>query len=386
MIKRRTILLCSIVGLLVLSGLYAPRLIWGPRVDVLELRPRDLVQTLVVNGRVLAPRLVQIGAQQTGIVTRRLVDEGNKVQEGQLLLELDGAESRATLAQAHAGLAQVREVEQPLTRSGVAQAESTLHLAQWQHERNEKLLKDGIISQSQLEDSRKAVDIARAALISAQAQSRSSSHGGSSLKLAEANVALASARLAQTQVKSPARGVVLTRSVETGDQVQPGKQLFTLALDEPLQLLIQPDEKNLAQLQKGQEALASADAFPERRFPARISYVAPGVDATKGTVDVKLELPMVPDFLRPDMTVSVEIRYGQSKNALAVPLQALRNSSNPYVLVLRSGRAVKIPVKPGQRGEREVEVSEGLNPGDIVILTPAAREGDRYRARLKVSP
>jgi HlyD family secretion protein len=206
------------------------------------------------------------------------------------------------------------------------------------------------------------------------------------LKLAEANVALARARLAQTQVKSPAKGIVLTRSVETGDQVQPGKLLFTLALDEPLQLLIQPDEKNLSQLKKGQEAQASADAFPDHHFPARICYVAPGVDATKGTVDVKLELPKIPDFLRPDMTVSVEIRYGESKNALALPLQAFRDSSRHYVLVLRSGRAVKVPVKLGQRGEREVEVSEGLKSGDIVILSPTAREGDRYRASLKASP
>lgn len=384
MTMRRTVFFCSIVCLLLLLGFYTPRLLWGPRVDALELRPRDLVHTLVVNGRVLAPRIVQIGAQQTGVVTRRLVEEGDKVQAGQLLLELDSAETRASLAQARAGLSQVREVEQPLSRSNVAQAESTLYLAQWQHERNEKLLKGGIIAQSQLEDSRKAVDIARAALIAARAQSRSSSLG-SGLKLAEANVALARARLAQTQVKSPAKGVVLTRSVETGDQVQPGKLLFTLALDEPLQLLIQPDEKNLSQLQMGQEALASADAFPERRFPARICYVAPGVDATKGTVDVKLKLPKIPDFLRPDMTVSVEIRYGQSRNALALPLQALRNSSRPYVLVLRSGRAVKVPVKLGQRGEREFEVSEGLKSGDIVILTPAAREGDRYRARLKTT-
>ncbi len=382
MTVRRIILFCSGVCLLLLLGLYAPRLVWGPRVEALEMRPRDLVQTLVVNGRVLAPRLVQIGAQQTGIVSRRLVDEGDNVREGQLLLELDSAEAQAALAQAQAGLSQVCEVERPLTRSNVAQAESTLRLAQWQHDRNETMLKDGIISQSQLEDSRKGVDIARAALISAQAQSRSSALG-SSLKLAEANIALARAKLDQTRIKSPAKGVVLTRTVEAGDQVQPGKLLFTLALDEPLKLLIQPDEKNLLQLRTGQEAEASTDAFPERRFPARICYVAPSVDATKGTVDVKLELPKIPEFLRPDMTVSVEIRYGQSKNALVLPLQAIRDSSHPYVLVLRTGRAVKVPVKLGQRGEREVELREGLTSGDIVILNSAAREGNHYRAVLK---
>jgi HlyD family secretion protein len=372
----------TIVSLLLLLFL-APEWIWGPKVEVVELRPRDLTQTLVVNGRVLAPRRVLIGAQQTGIVIRRLVEEGDPVREGQLLLELDSAEARASLAQSQSGLSQVREVTQPVTRASLSQAESSLYQAQWLHDRNKLLLQDGIIPQSQLEDSRKTLEIAQAVLLSARAQSKSSV-AGSDLQLAQATVALAKARLAQTRVIAPAKGVVLTRSVEVGDQVQPGRTLFTLALSEPLQLLIQPDERNLSQLRTGQEALASTDAFPDRRFPARISYVAPGVDATKGTVDVKLELPQMPDYLRPDMTVSVEIRFGQSKNALAIPFQALRNSSNPYVLVLRAGRAVKVPVKVGQRGERETEISAGLQAGDIVLLDAAAREGLRYRAQQKV--
>jgi HlyD family secretion protein len=352
-------------------------------VEVVELRPRDLTQTLVVNGRVLAPRRVLIGAQQSGIVVRRLVEEGDPVREGQLLLELDSAEARASLAQAQSGLTQVQEVAQPVTRATLSQAESTLHHAQWQHDRNKQLLQDGIIPQSQLEDSRKTLEIAQAVLLSARAQSKSSAVG-SDLQLAQATVALAKARLAQTRVVAPAKGVVLTRSVEVGDQVQPGKTLYTLVLSEPLQLLIQPDERNLSQLRTGQEALASTDAFPDRRFPARISYVAPGVDATKGTVDVKLELPQMPDYLRPDMTVSVEIRFGQRRNALAIPFQALRNSVNPYVLVLRAGRAVKVPVKLGQRGDRETEISAGLQAGDIVLLDAAAREGHRYRAKNQV--
>ncbi len=98
---------------------------------------------------------------------------------------------------------------------------------------------------------------------------------------------------------------------------------------------------------------------------------------------MKLDLPEAPDYLRPDMTVSVEIRYGESKGALAVPLQALRSGSRPWVLALRSGRAVNVPVKLGQRGEREAEVVEGLKAGDVVLLDPAAKEGNRYRARLK---
>jgi HlyD family secretion protein len=382
---RRITLLVAITGLLLLLGFCAPRWLWGPKLEAVEVRPKDLVQTLVVNGRVLAPRKVQIGAQLTGIVVRRSVDEGDRVREGQLLLELDSAETRASLSQAQARLSQVKEVEQPSSRSALTQAESSLRLAQSIHDRNEQLWKDGILPENQLDESRKALEVAKAARISAQAQSQSSA-SGSDLKLAQANVALAEAKLAQTRVIAPANGVVLTRGVELGDQVQPGRLLFTLALDEPLKILIQPDERNLSQLETGQEALASADAFPDRRFPARISYVAPGVDATRGTVDVKLDLPQVPDFLRPDMTVSVEIRHGESKGALAIPLQALRSGSKPYVLVLRSGRAVHVPVKLGQRGEREAEVVEGLKSGDVVLLDLSAKTDQRYRARIKTLP
>jgi HlyD family secretion protein len=382
---RRFILWGFAVAVVLVLAFGAARWWKGSIVDAVELRPRDLVRTLVVNGRVLAPRRVQIGVQQTGVVARRLVDEGDRVTAGELLLELVSAEQQASLEQAQSRLAQVREVDQPADRSTLSQADSTFRLAELEFARNEGLLKDGIISQSQLDTSRKALDIAKAAQDSAHAQSRSTATG-SGLKLAQANVAFAQAKLAQTRVVAPADGVVLTRNVEAGDQVQPGKLLFTLALNEPLQLLIQPDERNLSQLQIGQEAMASADAFPERRFPARVSYVALGVDATRGTVDVKLELPQVPTFLRPDMTVSVEIRFGRSRSALALPLEALRSGSTPRVLVLRSGRAVSVPVKLGPRGEQDAEVVEGLAAGDIVLLDPAAKEGGRYRARLKTAP
>jgi len=385
MTLRRILLWGATAGLVLLLATCSPRWLWGPRLVVMELRPRDLVQTLVVNGRVLAPRLVQVGVQATGLVARRLVQEGDRIQEGQLLLQLDPAEFQASLGQAQAGLAQVREVDQPTTRSLLAQADSTLRQAQWTQTRHERLRREGILSQSQLEDSLKTLELARAARASAQAQARSA-QVGSGLRLAEANVAFARARLAQTQVVSPAKGTVLTRLVEVGDQVQPGKLLFTVALDEPLQLLVQPDERNLAQLRLGQEARASTDAFPDRPFAAKVSYVAPGVDVTRGTVDVKLDLPVIPDYLRPDMTVSVEIRFGELKGTLAVPLQALRTASGPCVLLLRAGVAVRVPVTLGMRGEREVEVKAGLVPGDLILLDARAKEGQRCRADLKPTP
>ncbi len=121
---------------------------------------------------------------------------------------------------------------------------------------------------------------------------------------AAAAVEAAAARLSQLRVLAPEPGVVLVRAVEPGDVVSPGKALLTLALDRETQILAQPDEKNLPALRVGQKARASADAFPDRSFPAEVISISPGVDVARGTVDVKLRVPAPPDELKTDMTLS----------------------------------------------------------------------------------
>jgi HlyD family secretion protein len=377
MTQKRLVLLIAMV-LVLLLGFSLPRWIKGPRVAVVELQPRDLTLTLVVNGRVLAPRQVQLGAMLTGVVARRLVEEGDQVEAGAVLLELDSAEARANLAKAEAELAKLRQVTVVAGRYSEDQAESTLRLAQWTQDRNQQLYQDGIIAQSVLEDSTRALELARAARMSAGIVLESA-RSGSDLHLAQANCELARVKLSQTRVLSPAKGVVLTRSVEEGDLVSPGRTLLTLALDEPLQILIQPDERYLSQLEPGLEARVGADSFPQQTFDARIIYIAPGIDATRGTVDVRLALTRPPDFLRPDMTVSVEVLSGQRPGVLVIPLQALRSGNETNVLVLRSGRAERVRIVLGARGETEAEVRTGLSAGDQVILSPAVREGQRCR-------
>ncbi len=114
-----------------------------------------------------------------------------------------------------------------------------------------------------------------------------------------------------------------------------GKIAFELAAAGQTQLVLQVDEKNLGLLRLEQGAAAVADAYPGQRFPARISYIAPGVDAQRGTVEVKLVVPAPPEFLRPDMTVSVEIDAGRAPNAITLPSELLREatSSAPWVVL-----------------------------------------------------
>ena len=193
----------------------------------------------------------------------------------------------------------------------------------------------------------------------------------------------AQARLAYTTIRAPAAGTLIARDVERGDVVQPGKVLMVLSPSGETQLVLQIDERNLGKLKLGQPALASADAYATQKFPAELVYVNPGVDAQRGTVEVKLRVPEPPDYLRQDMTVSVDIEVERHRDVLAVPAIAVRDASgpSPWVLKVKTGRASVQMVKLGLRGETGVEIREGLEPGDVVVAVAMTRVKPGQRLR-----
>jgi HlyD family secretion protein len=141
------------------------------------------------------------------------------------------------------------------------------------------------------------------------------------------------------------------------------------------QLVVQIDEKNLNLLRIGQEALASADAYPAERFAARIAYVNPGIDPLRGSVEVKLAVPQPPPYLLQDMTVSVDVEVARRESVLLLPADAIHDlaSTAPWVLAVRSGRVARQDVKLGARGEGRVEILAGLAEGEHVV--PSTRTG-----------
>ena len=125
---------------------------------------------------------------------------------------------------------------------------------------------------------------------------------------------------------------------QPGQIVQPGRALLSLALAGPTQLVALVDERFLEQLRVGQSAGVVADAFPGQRFAARVLSLAPAVDSQRGAVEVKFALEGAPpDFLREDLTVSIEVETGRRDAALVIPLAALRGAAT--VLVAQGGRA-----------------------------------------------
>ena len=205
-------------------------------------------------------------------------------------------------------------------------------------------------------------------------------------QLAQARAAkeAAAAKLAQTVLRAPAAGVVLERSVEPGDIVQPGKRLLALALDGEARLTALIDEKNLVAAPRRPDARASRRThFRTSPSSASLSYLSPGIDVQRGTVEAKFAVPAPPPFLRSDMTVSIDIDVATSADGLVVPAAAVRElqSREPWVLVVRDGRAARQPVQIGARTAEQVEVRSGLAAGDAIIATPGIAPGARVHAR-----
>ena len=371
----------------------------GPQVDALVVQSAPLVRTLQFSARVATLSRVDVGSTVTGRVAQVRVMEGTQVRQGDVLVQLESDELRAALAQAVAAERQakarlegLRSTGRTAAQAARAQADASLQAASASLARVQQLVAEGFYSPAQLDEARRAVDVARAQQLGAQAQLQATADAGTEVAQAQAQLALAQAatvaaqaRLAQATLVAPADARVLVREVEPGQIVQPGKALFSLALAGPTQLVAQVDERFLEQLQLGQPAWVVADAFAAQRFAARVLSIAPAVDAQRGAIEVKFSIEQAPAFLREDMTLSVEVETARRERTLVLPQAALRGPAGgdqASVLVLQDGRAQARNVRLGLRTLDAVEVLGGLKEGDTVLRGHASlQDGQRVRAR-----
>jgi HlyD family secretion protein len=371
-----------VLVLAVAAALGVARWWFGPTVQGYPVTRGDVVQTVVASGRVATPRRVAIGSQITGTVETVPVAEGESVSAGQMLITLKDDEykaavetARAAVSQAEARLKQLRDVALPSAQQSMRQAKATLLNARQQYDRVKDLSAKGFVGQSQVDDAKKTLDVAESQLRAAELQVETARASGSdyligklALQEASANLSNALARLDYTTIEAPVAGTLITRDVEVGDVVQPGKVLMALSPVGETQLVVQIDEKHLANLRLGQRALASADAYPTQTFDATLSYINPSVDPERGSIEVKLTVPSPPAYLRQDMTVSVDIEVARQADALTIPLEAVRDVSGaPWVIKIAKRRAVRQDVTLGAVGSSKVEIAQGLTDSDVVL-------------------
>lgn len=355
----------------------------GPAMAGYEVAARPLVQTVVATGRVAAVSRAQVGSPVTGVVLERRVQEGDRVQPGDVLAVLRADELEAAVREAEAALAQLQQSTRPQAQASLREAQARLAQASRETARRRDLVQRNMITREAMEQAVQAETIARTAAEQAQLAVRSLAAGNPGEAAARARLASARAQLAKTTIRAEVAGTVLTRNAEPGDLVQPGRVLFDIARSGDTEILVPLDEKNLEVLAIGQTAMCVADAFPLRPFPARVSFIAPSVDPQRGTVDVRLTVTPVPAFLRQGMTVSANVETGRRARAIVVPNDALADmdGTRARVWLVAGGGGTRRQVQLGLRGLTQTQVTAGLQVGDWVLADgqAALAEGDRVR-------
>jgi HlyD family secretion protein len=355
----------------------------GKAIGFISIEKGTLTQTVAATGRINVNTRTDISSEVSAKVLRVLVREGDSVKAGDLLIELDSTQAAASLSQLIAAQqeaknksAQQQQISEPLSKLNLMQAQTAFEVAQRDHQRAKDLVSKGFYSQQKLDDTQKVLETAKSAFENAKLQAQANAPAGieaqlvqTRLEQAHSALRVAQVQLARHRILAPYDGVVLARSVEPGSTAQVGKPLLSLAASGTPRIDASIDEKNLHILNMGMPAKATTDAFPGQLFEAKLKYISPSVDAQKGTVDIRLEIAKPPSFLRPDMTVSVELIGKSRANVWLLGAGGVRDTDkpHPWVLVVRDGVATRQDVKLGLRGVGSMEILEGISESDQVI-------------------
>lgn len=380
---RRGLIIAGVALLLVVLG----REYWrGVEVQALELQLQPLQQWVVASGQVRNQSLARIGSEITGTVARRYVREGDQVQAGDPLISLRRDELQAQYEQAQTALVQLNSQLYPQARQSAQEARLAWQQAVREAERRKTLAGQGMISAEQAEQAAHLVQTRKTVLARTELAEQALKPGGNEEQLLQQRLRNARANLDKTEIVAPFAGKVQTRNVEPGDQVQPGKVLLEIARSDGLEIIAAVDEKHIAPLQLGQQAVVIADAWPGHELPASISFMAPAVDESSGTLDVHLQVEDGEQLLRLGMTVSVTVYTARKERALVVPRDYLQHDRNGwYVLILQDMQAERRPVQPGLQAGTQVELASGVQEGDLLLLPEAVPKKNR-RLRLAQMP
>jgi HlyD family secretion protein len=279
--KKTTWLIVASVAAVAFAFLW-PR---GTPVDIALATEGPMQQSVVMSGRIATVARTEVASQTTSRIESIAVREGDAVKAGQLLVRLRDEEAVAALRQAGAAvdearlrLRQIQEVASPVSEQTLEQAKATDQLSQVELRRAQELMGKGFVSQSRVDDAQRAALASRAARLAASAQAEGNRSDGVERSSAQARLdqalaaqRAAAARLDQLSLRSPAAATVIARAADPGDTAQAGRSLLTLVSGDETRIQANVDEKNLKLLQLGQHAIASADAYPERRFAAKLT-------------------------------------------------------------------------------------------------------------------
>lgn len=445
-------------------------------VNVAVVKTVTTTETIGATGKIRGNRVADLGMDSSGVISSIYVKEGDRVTAGMPILSLGQPELRASADAALAGLesanaelarasrgalpSEIREARanlaqaQSVGQARVAQAQAKLRTvkrgprtqeiaeanselqrrqdvlskAQLDYKRLEKLVKQGAVSQSQLDDAKTNLDTSKASVDAQKARVSLLKEGATSDEIADANAALAEAKASRdtnvaaakerlntilsqprreditaarakvdqaraeyqraldmsskSELKAPFSGVIADIPVEEGQSVSPGQKLVVLhEMTRPL-IEVETDEENLSTLAVGQKAIVTADAFPGRELSAVVTDLGSKVNPERGTIQILLTPTNHATWLRPDLTVDVNIITQKSARRIILPADTVtRHGGGSAVFVVRHGKAVPVRVTAGAVGSAGVVVTGNLKDGELVV-----RNADNVTANSDVQP
>jgi RND family efflux transporter MFP subunit len=367
----------SAVGLLALvGGFFAWRATLGrtPQVEVVfasRSAPGASTAGPVLTGSgyvVTGEKYISIGVRVPGRVDAYLVDESERVIRGQALVQLDRRDYDAALSQAEAGLELAR---------------ATLELKRLEVERLRVLRAQDVASQSQLDVKESEVRVAAA-----------------QVRQAEAEISQARVNLDYTTLRAPSDGVILAKLKEVGEMAVPGGfagsgDLIRMANLEDMRAEVDVNEMDLGKVHLGQNAQVVPDAFPDRKYDAKVVKLYPQVNRQKGTLKVEVGIPGADEWLRPDTSVRIvfldDAAPAQADAAAAIvtaPRAALRTEAGAsFVWVVTEGRLRRQAITLGRELGDQVVVETGLLGGEALVTgDPGVSLAEGQRVEVATQP
>jgi HlyD family secretion protein len=395
----------------------------GPEVQVESIQRRDLVAIVSASGKIQPKRLVNISADTMGRVTSLVVEEGERVEAGQFLLQIDPELAASAVQSGEAGLRAAREALKQ-SQVSVEATRANLDLARQNLKRKRELFADELVPQEVLDQAESELTVRESELKAREAEVLAQEQR---LQQQIANLRSARHNLSKVTIDAPMEGLITRLSIEEGETVlvgtmnNPGTVLMTIADMSVIQAELEVDETDIVEVALGQPVKVAIDALPDEEFEGTVTKIgssalqqavgATSQQATNFEVEVTLQ-DEVPGA-RPGFSCTADITTATRDQVVAVPIQALtvreitrddkgeivrekrdskrhrrrRDDSDESptdqnkkeeegVFVVRDNQVVFTPIKIGIAGEKYFEVLSGLEQGDQVITGPFASVRD----------
>jgi HlyD family secretion protein len=345
----------------------------GTPVTLGKVERTDLTSKVSANGRIDAKRKVDLSANVMGQIINLAVREGDVVQKGAFLLQID---QKQLAASAEGAAASMRALF-----SDRDAARANLSEAQTSYDRARRNFAEKIIPQAELDRARTALDSARANVASIEQR----------IQQARANVTAARDTLSKTTMTAPMAGIITALPVEEGEVAvigtmnNPGTKLLTIADMSVVEAVMEVDETDVPNVKTGQRATVTIDAYPNKTFNGVVTEVgsSPMVGATGGVeavnFEVKIQLENPPAGVRPGFSASADIITGTRDKTLAIPIQALvvrekkeggKTKDEEGVYVHKDGKAQFAAITTGLAGDTNIEVVRGVAEGQQIVTGP----------------